>query len=95
MTIHRSKGLEADYVILLRLEGGEYGFPSLVKDDPIIRFVLPEPEPMDLSEERRLLYVALTRAKRSVYLMHNKNKQSVFTEELNQLLDSYPEEKVE
>jgi DNA helicase IV len=95
MTIHKSKGLEADYVILLRLEGGEYGFPCFVQDDPILQFVLPEPEPMDLSEERRLLYVALTRAKRSVYIMQNERSQSAFTEELNQLLGEHSEEKVE
>ncbi|WP_418730428.1 UvrD-helicase domain-containing protein, partial [Coprobacter fastidiosus] len=36
LTIHKSKGLEADYVILLQCNKDTYGFPSLVSDDPVL-----------------------------------------------------------
>ena len=67
-TIHKSKGLEADYVIVNRMNSGGYGFPSARGDDPIISLVLPEPDEFPDAEERRLFYVALTRAKKQVWL---------------------------
>lgn len=40
LTVHRSKGLEADYVILLQCNQDKYGFPSLVDDDSVLSYVL-------------------------------------------------------
>jgi DNA helicase-4 len=54
LTIHRSKGLEADYVIILGLEAGKFGFPSEIVDDPILDLVMSEPEEFPDAEERRL-----------------------------------------
>ncbi|WP_180644582.1 UvrD-helicase domain-containing protein [Acinetobacter bereziniae] len=79
-TIHSSKGLQADYVILLGLNTGSSAFPSEKEDDPIINLVLPQPETHAYAEERRLFYVALTRAKEKVFLIGEHN--SVFLEEL-------------
>lgn len=81
-SIHASKGLEADYVILLNLNSGTYGFPSLIADDPLIRMVLPKTEDFPHAEERRLFYVALTRAKRAIFLMNRKDSVSKFVIEL-------------
>ena len=39
MTVHGSKGLQADYVIVLGLGSGEYGFPSEIADDPLLELV--------------------------------------------------------
>jgi DNA helicase-4 len=39
-TIHKSKGREADYVILVGLKSGRHGFPCLIEDDPILNLVL-------------------------------------------------------
>ncbi len=61
MTIHASKSLEADYVILPRLTKGIYGFPSSIVDDPVLQLAMPEMELHLYAEERRLFYVALTR----------------------------------
>ena len=82
MTAHASKGLEADYVILPRMISGKYGFPSEVADDPILDLAAPEPDPFQQAEERRLFYVALTRARREVTLVTMPNQQSRFVTEL-------------
>ena len=68
-TIHGSKGLEAEYVVVLGVCTGKYGFPSEIEDDPLLNLVLAAPEAHPNAEERRLLYVALTRAKRQVFLL--------------------------
>lgn len=82
MTIHGSKGLEADYVILPRITGGKYGFPSTIEDDPVLQIAMPKGEEFPLAEERRLFYVALTRARRSVLLFTVRHKLSPFLTEL-------------
>ena len=82
MTMHRAKGLEADYVIVLGMNAGLWGFPSEVDDDPILNLVMPVPEKFEFAEERRLFYVALTRAKHKVYLLSKQNSPSQFVEEI-------------
>lgn len=81
-TAHGSKGLQADYVFILNNERGKYGFPSNIDDDPVLNLVLQEEEKFPYAEERRLFYVALTRAKKYVYLMVNKDSMSVFIREI-------------
>ena len=84
MTAHGSKGAQADYVVVLGLCAGRYGFPSEVVDDPLLDLVLATPEGHPNAEERRLFYVAITRAKRKVYLLAEGGPQSSFIEELIQ-----------
>lgn len=81
-TIHSSKGLEADHVILLNLYRGRTGFPSEIVDDPLLSLVSPDAEPFENAEERRVMYVALTRARHTVTLMGSASKQSAFVTEL-------------
>jgi DNA helicase-4 len=81
-TVHRAKGREADFVIVLDLSRGSYGFPSEIVDDPIVTSILASGESFLHSEERRLLYVALTRAKESVYLIGDPSNPSPFFTEL-------------
>lgn len=82
MTVHASKGLEADHVVILRAASDRMGFPSEIVDDPLLDLVLPEPEKFDHAEERRLFYVALTRARKSVTILADREKPSVFVREL-------------
>jgi len=82
MTVHRSKGLEADYAVVLGLCAGKYGFPVEIADDPLLDMVLAASEDHPNAEERRLLYVAITRAKRQVYLLAEGGPPSSFVSEL-------------
>ncbi len=82
MTIHRSKGLQADYVVVLGLCSGKYGFPVEIADDPLLDLVLAAPEAHPNAEERRLLYVAITRARRQVFLLADSGLPSSFAGEL-------------
>jgi DNA helicase-4 len=82
MSVHASKGKEADYVIVLGLEKGKQGFPSEKAVHPLLELLLPKAEAFAHAEERRLFYVALTRAKRHVYLVSDANKASDFVREL-------------
>lgn len=82
MSVHASKGKEADYVIVLGMNNGKYGFPSQKESDPILELLLPEKEQFPDAEERRLFYVALTRARHRVYLVCNPAEVSPFIAEL-------------
>lgn len=82
LSVHASKGLEADYVVILGNEAGKFGFPSSIEDDPIIDLVLAEPEEFTFAEERRLYYVAMTRAKDEVHFFASQTNRSLFIEEL-------------
>jgi DNA helicase-4 len=82
MTVHASKGREADHVILPAMVAGAMGFPSCVADDPVLRLAMPEGDDFELAEERRLFYVALTRARQTVTLITVAGRESGFVAEL-------------
>ena len=86
MTIHKSKGLQADNIIILSLETAKYGFPGSIDNDPIMNLVRPEEDTFEHAEERRLFYVALTRTKEKAYLIKPLNPSPFLTE-----ISSYPE----
>jgi len=81
-TVHKSKGTQADFVILC-MKGGKMGFPCEIVDDPVLNLVLSKQDTYPNSEERRLFYVAITRAKKHVYLISNNNNPSDFVKELS------------
>ena len=81
-TVHASKGLEAEYVYVLGLVEGRRGFPSQIEDDPVLQLAMPAAETFAMAEERRLFYVALTRANRQVRLYTSLEKPSRFITEL-------------
>lgn len=81
MTVHQSKGLECDYIILLNCNSGTIGFPSQISDNPILKYVLSEPDAYAFSEERRIFYVGITRAKKHTWVLYDINKPSPFVQE--------------
>ena len=85
LSFHRSKGLEADYTILLDISEGDYGVPSRIEDDELLHLVIPQHEIYEYAEERRLFYVALTRASRGVFLLTNSRAPSRYIRELSEI----------
>ena len=85
MTIHASKGQQADYVIVVGLKEGSDGFPASARESVMEEALLPVPEDFPDAEERRLLYVAITRARHRVWLLFNKEEPSVFVDILKSI----------
>ncbi|ELV3465609.1 DNA helicase IV [Enterobacter asburiae] len=85
MTIHASKGQQADYVIVVGLKEGSDGFPAPARESVMEEALLPVPEDFPDAEERRLLYVALTRARHRVWLLFNKEEPSAFVDILKSI----------
>ncbi|EJL90562.1 DNA helicase IV [Pantoea sp. GM01] len=85
MTIHASKGQQADFVIVLGLHQGRDGFPAEARESIMEQGLLPQPEDFPDAEERRLAYVAMTRARQQVWLMFDKDRPSVFVEHFREL----------
>ncbi len=86
MTLHSSKGLEYSYVFMVGLEDGL--FPS----------GRSQLDPRDLEEERRLMYVGMTRAKEKLYLAHATSRLmygSYSSSPASRFLEEIPEEYME
>ena len=81
-TVHGSKGLEADHIVIVRADNGRHGFPSRIADDPMLGLAMADPDPYPYAEERRLFYVALTRARREVVIITIAGRESPFVVEL-------------
>ena len=81
MTIHKSKGLEADAVAVLDLKSARYGFPSEVENDSLINLILPANDGFVHAEERRVFYVAATRAKSKTLIVADPSSPSDFIKE--------------
>ena len=82
LSAHSSKGLGYDQVIILNGDDGTYGFPSQIKDDPIMQIINVYDNSYLFAEERRLFYVALTRTKNKVYVLTPVNNPSSFILEI-------------
>lgn len=83
LTVHRSKGLEADNVLILNFNNEKLGFPNKIADDPLLELVLSQSDAYPYAEERRLMYVALTRTKNRVALITNSRNASEFFVDLD------------
>ena len=78
MSAHKSKGLQADYVFIINNKNTRMGFPSRIQDAPILSLLLGTTDTYPFAEERRLFYVALTRARTKVFLCTIKRQESMF-----------------
>lgn len=81
-TVHKAKGLEADIIIIINCNSGKHGFPSEMSDDIVLNLLLSEADQFENGEERRLFYVAMTRAKEMVYFVTDSSYKSKFIAEL-------------
>jgi DNA helicase-4 len=87
MTIHKSKGLEADYVFIIPPK--KNSFPSVIEDDPVLDLVAAPRENFQNAEERRLMYVAITRARKQLFFIRPGNeKQKTFIREIEEMVNS-------
>ena len=83
-TVHGSKGLEDDYVILINADDGRIGFPNKMEDDELLDLVLSHKSEFEYAEERRLWYVALTRTRNYTYIIANADYPSIFLSEISE-----------
>ena len=82
LTVHCSKGLECDNIIILNMSNKLMGFPSQILDDEVFELMNDNLEKCPYAEERRLFYVALTRTKKKVYIMAPRENPSIFIDEI-------------
>ncbi len=90
LTVHKSKGLECEEVIIINLKNDILGFPSKLKKEKELSYVTNN-DLIKFDEERRLFYVALTRTKNNVYLFVSKKNQSIFVKEIKKKYKKYIE----
>lgn len=81
-TIHASKGLESKVVFIIGLTEGYGGFPDIWMGDRIYQTIRPVKYDILMEEERRLFYVAITRAKEYLFLITELGVESTFIEEI-------------
>ena len=86
MTIHSSKGLTSDYVVIANVNADAWGFPSEKQDDRLLNMVLSKREDFPYAEERRVMYVAMTRASKKIFITYSQSCPSSFVLELKRWL---------
>ncbi len=84
ITAHKSKGLQADYIFIINNKKSRMGFPSKIQDAAILNLLLDNCDQYPYAEERRLFYVALTRAKKKAFIVTVGNQESEFAMELKE-----------
>ncbi len=87
MTVHAAKGLEFEYVFITGLEDGLFPHERIIQG----------PKNEDDEEERRLFYVALTRAKKKIFLSYSQTRTIFGNRQINvpsEFLYDIPEESI-
>ena len=82
LTVHSSKGLGYDNVILINAKNNKLGFPSKIETNKLLKPLIIEDSEIKYAEERRLFYVALTRTKNEILILTPKNNYSKFIKEI-------------
>lgn len=88
LTIHKSKGLEKEAVVIVNvIEDDEvkYTVPARDKDHPVVRYIKANSlQDTVLEEEKRLFYVAVSRAEKYLFVVTEKNRESVFIKQIRE-----------
>ena len=84
LSVHKSKGLEADNVIILNFKNDKLGFPNQIENDKVLNLVLTTAEDFKFAEERRLFYVAITRTRNRTFILTENSKPSTFLKEFSE-----------
>lgn len=88
MTIHKSKGLEAEIVIIMEADEGV--IPKQHPDTELYR-IFGETAKVALDDQKRLFYVAMTRAKKRLYIIHDDKNGEGFIKFLGRGLEKWGE----
>ena len=89
-SIHKSKGITRDIVIVLNMNSNLMGMPARRESDPILDAMLAQDDSFPFAEERRLFYVAITRAREATFLIANRKNPSPFILEISdEIRESY------
>jgi len=86
MSVHKSKGLQAKVVMILNVDKDLYGFPCELENPDIFQPAIKNNDGLREQEERRLFYVAVTRAKEEVIMYTQKNSESDFITEIKEFV---------
>lgn len=84
LTVHKSKGLEANIVIILNCNNNKLGFPNQIENSNLINKLFIK-DKIKYSEERRLFYVAITRCQQQTFLLYDKYNPSSFIKEIKKI----------
>ncbi|MBQ9180614.1 UvrD-helicase domain-containing protein, partial [Candidatus Saccharibacteria bacterium] len=93
-SMHKSKGITRDIVFVINMNEGDKGMPATRVDDPIMAMMLARPDHYPLAEERRLFYVAITRAKELTIIVSDYRKYSRFVREIAKYLPGETAEEI-
>lgn len=86
MSVHKSKGLQARVVMVLNVDKDLYGFPCELENPDIFLPAIKNNDGLRKQEERRLFYVAVTRAKEEVIIYTQKCSESEFITEIKEFV---------
>ena len=82
-SMHKAKGITRDIVLVINVNSGNHGMPATRGDDPIMATLLTRLDDFSFAEERRLFYVAITRARNKTILFADARSISKFIFEIN------------
>lgn len=82
-SMHKAKGITRDIIIVINANSGSHGIPATRGSDPVAEVLLTKLDDYPHAEERRLWYVAITRAKEKTYIISDASRISPFVFEIS------------
>ena len=82
-SMHKAKGITRDIIIIINANSGSHGIPATRVNDPVAGVLLTKLDAYPHAEERRLWYVAITRAKQKTFIISDPHRISPFVFEIS------------